>query len=390
MTSTSVEEKIYSRQVFKDSLTKQTIGKENDPTRYFTSMDLFELFKIGDFTKSKVCDQFNEMHGTLEDKMLKNLEYSDELTEEQQLVLSHKEKIISQIQEVYNISSHDLVFSKGDETLNTSGLDFAYLNDEVKTAKDMLLKENLLANGKGNNRVNLETEILSAKQKLLTQKYGVQFLPLGNNFSQYRDVRERFGFNKPKPKSPVKIVNLDDDDEIQFIDTTNNRLIPSLLHKQQSTPKVSVPSNELDSSSLSIHSNPSVTKSSSSLKSFMTNDTVSSSSSLRSISTNDKTTSISSNLNNSNLKINNANNNLSKIISIAPSPVKLNTIINQNDPDLVELSFDSKTNSSLMSVDEEYQENNLNDLLTSFESSMRIDSSDLRKNKNDSSVIVLD
>lgn len=213
-------------------MTRQTIGKENDPTRYFTSQDLYELFKVGDFTKSKVCDEFNELHGTLEDKLLKELQATDrqDLTEEQQTVLRHKNHIINNLEDVINISEHSLVFSKKTETLNTSDIDFAYLNNEVKTAKELLFKENLLSAGSRNP--DLENEYLSAKQRILTQKFGVEFLPLGKNFNQYREGKNKFEFRPAKPKSPVKIV-VDDDDDIQFIDTSTNEIIPrsNTLHE---------------------------------------------------------------------------------------------------------------------------------------------------------------
>ena len=237
MTCTTVEEKIYSRQIYKDSLNKQTIGKENDPARYFTSTDLYQLFETGDFSKSKVCDEFNELHGTLEDKLILEAQVSNQfgLNDEQQLVLNHKEKIKNQIKEIYGISEHSLVFSKTFEKLNTSGIDFAYLNNEVKTAKELLLKESLVANS--SHDPDLNRDVLSAKQRLITQQFGTEFLPLGRQFNQYREGTNKFEFKRPQPKSPVKIVNLDDDDddEIQFIDTANNTILPSLNNTRKST-----------------------------------------------------------------------------------------------------------------------------------------------------------
>ena len=348
MTSTGVEEKIYSRQVFKDSLTKQTIGKENDPARYFTSTDLFELFKIGDFRKSKVCDDFNEIHGTLEEKLLKQLEDSDaqtELTQEQQSVLRHKEQIRSKIEEIYDISEHSLVFSKVTETLNTSGIDYAYLNNEVNTAKDLLLKENKLANG--SHVSNLErAQIVSAKQKLLTQKFGTEFLPLGDKFNQYRDGNNKFEFKRPKPPQ-VNIVNLDDEDDIQFVDN-----------------------NTLTNKSNAINSNNS------------------SSSSLVSNLTTDKNANLIANSSSSYL----TSDNNSILSSKAPSPNKsiYHQNLTDNNEDVVELSFDL----SVMDIDEQAIEksNDLNDLLTSFDTSIRLDDDEFEKQKNDTddSIIILD
>lgn len=56
---------------------------------------------------------------------------NENLTNEQQSVLKHKEQLKSKINEIYDISEHSLVFSKKTEMLNTSDTDFAYLNNEV-------------------------------------------------------------------------------------------------------------------------------------------------------------------------------------------------------------------------------------------------------------------
>lgn len=243
MTATGVEEKMYSRQIFKDSLNKQTIGKENDPSRYFTSSDLYELFKTGDFTRAKVCDDFNELHGTLEDKLYQGLADGQELTAEQSAVLQHKEHIKRTISEIIDISSHDLVFSKKTERLNENDADYAHLNQEVRTAKELLRRETeagaaaAAAAGGGGRTQELDIGILSAKQKLLTQKYGTEFLPLGSQFNRYRDGAEKFEFRRPKPKSPVKLVSLDDDDDddIQWVNNDKNGKSMTSLGREQSS-----------------------------------------------------------------------------------------------------------------------------------------------------------
>lgn len=179
ITCTSVEEKIYSRQVYKDSLNKQTIGKENDPARYFTSTDLYQLFETGDFSRSKICDDFNELHGSLEDKLVLEAHQSNrlELTNEQQSVLKHKELIINQIPEIYDVSEHSLVFSKTFEKLNTNGVDFAYLNNQVIAAKELLMRECSIARGPDNPE--RERNLISARQRLLNRQFGTEFMPLG-------------------------------------------------------------------------------------------------------------------------------------------------------------------------------------------------------------------
>ena len=127
VTATGVEEKIYSRQVFKDSLTKQTIGKAHD-----------------------------------------------ELTDEQRSVQEHREAIKHSIGEVYDISEHSLVFSKQTEKLSENHADYAYLNEEVRTAREPLnLSE---AGKKAGGRTQQDKNIQDVEQKLLAQRYGVKFL----------------------------------------------------------------------------------------------------------------------------------------------------------------------------------------------------------------------
>ncbi|XP_004592813.2 DNA excision repair protein ERCC-6-like [Ochotona princeps] len=52
ITCGTVEEKIYRRQVFKDSLIRQTTGDKKNPFRYFTKQELRELFTIEDLQNS--------------------------------------------------------------------------------------------------------------------------------------------------------------------------------------------------------------------------------------------------------------------------------------------------------------------------------------------------
>ncbi|XP_030161313.2 DNA excision repair protein ERCC-6-like [Lynx canadensis] len=61
ITCGTVEEKIYRRQVFKDSLIRQTTGDKN-PFRYFTKQELRELFTIEDFQNSATQLQLQSLH----------------------------------------------------------------------------------------------------------------------------------------------------------------------------------------------------------------------------------------------------------------------------------------------------------------------------------------
>ncbi|XP_052026935.1 DNA excision repair protein ERCC-6-like [Apodemus sylvaticus] len=62
ITCGTVEEKIYRRQVFKDSLIRQTTGDKKNPFRYFTKQELKELFTVGDLQNSATQLQLQCLH----------------------------------------------------------------------------------------------------------------------------------------------------------------------------------------------------------------------------------------------------------------------------------------------------------------------------------------
>lgn len=62
ITCGTVEEKIYRRQVFKESLVRQTTGDKKNPFRYFSKQELRELFTIQDFQNSVTQLQLQSLH----------------------------------------------------------------------------------------------------------------------------------------------------------------------------------------------------------------------------------------------------------------------------------------------------------------------------------------
>ncbi|XP_074864240.1 DNA excision repair protein ERCC-6-like [Carettochelys insculpta] len=62
ITCGTVEEKIYRRQVFKESLIRQTTGDKKNPCRYFTKQELRELFTLGDTRTSATQIQLQSLH----------------------------------------------------------------------------------------------------------------------------------------------------------------------------------------------------------------------------------------------------------------------------------------------------------------------------------------
>uniref|UniRef100_A0A3Q4GTZ2 Excision repair cross-complementation group 6-like n=1 Tax=Neolamprologus brichardi TaxID=32507 RepID=A0A3Q4GTZ2_NEOBR len=62
ITCGTVEEKIYRRQVFKDSLIRQNTGDKKNPFRYFSKQELKELFTLEDTQSSSTQLQLQALH----------------------------------------------------------------------------------------------------------------------------------------------------------------------------------------------------------------------------------------------------------------------------------------------------------------------------------------
>ncbi|WAR02307.1 LOW QUALITY PROTEIN: ERC6L-like protein [Mya arenaria] len=97
ITCATVEEKIYRRQIFKDSITRQTTGNSKNPYRYFSKYELRELFTMDDPKSSTTQQQLEAMHSgqRLTDPSLdEHIAYLYSL-------------------EMFGLSDHDLMFSQG-------------------------------------------------------------------------------------------------------------------------------------------------------------------------------------------------------------------------------------------------------------------------------------
>ncbi|KAH9512905.1 DNA excision repair protein ERCC-6-like [Bulinus truncatus] len=98
ITCGTVEEKIYRRQVFKDSITRQTTGNTKNPYRYFTKMELKELFTLDDPNFSKTQQQLQELHS--------HQRLTDETLDEHIAYLYSLD--------IFGISDHDLMYKQSD------------------------------------------------------------------------------------------------------------------------------------------------------------------------------------------------------------------------------------------------------------------------------------
>ncbi|NXN88906.1 ERC6L protein, partial [Bombycilla garrulus] len=96
ITCGTVEEKIYRRQVFKDSLIRQTTGDKKNPFRYFSKQELRELFTLEDTRMSATQIQLQSLHAMQrksDPKLDEHLAYLHSLA-------------------MFGISDHDLIYTR--------------------------------------------------------------------------------------------------------------------------------------------------------------------------------------------------------------------------------------------------------------------------------------
>ncbi|XP_053181371.1 DNA excision repair protein ERCC-6-like [Scomber japonicus] len=95
ITCGTVEEKIYRRQVFKDSLIRQNTGDKKNPFRYFSKQELKELFTLEETRSSSTQMQLQALHS-------QHRRTDPDLDEH----IAHLHAM-----EMFGISDHDLMFS---------------------------------------------------------------------------------------------------------------------------------------------------------------------------------------------------------------------------------------------------------------------------------------
>ncbi|XP_051968820.1 DNA excision repair protein ERCC-6-like isoform X1 [Xyrauchen texanus] len=131
ITCGTVEEKIYRRQVFKDSLIRQTTGDKKNPFRYFSKQELRELFNLEDPRSSSTQQQLQAMHS-------QNRRSDTKLDQH----IAHLHSM-----EMFGISDHDLMFSKeaaADEDVPENAESHHYIQTRVQKAQELMQAESEL------------------------------------------------------------------------------------------------------------------------------------------------------------------------------------------------------------------------------------------------------
>ncbi|XP_077417336.1 DNA excision repair protein ERCC-6-like [Vanacampus margaritifer] len=127
ITCGTVEEKIYRRQVFKDSLIRQTTGDKKNPFRYFSKQELRELFSLEDTRSSSTQMLLQSLHA-------KHRSSDPDL--DMHLAQLHT-------MGMFGISDHDLMFSLNvdlDEDLQDQE-EQQYIEGRVQMAQELVKAE---------------------------------------------------------------------------------------------------------------------------------------------------------------------------------------------------------------------------------------------------------
>ncbi|KAG8448092.1 hypothetical protein GDO86_015256 [Hymenochirus boettgeri] len=132
ITCGTVEEKIYRRQIFKDSLIRQTTGDKKNPFRYFTKQELKELFLLEDTRTSSTQIQLQNMLAT------------------HRKTDTHLDNHIAFLHtlQIFGISDHDLIYSN--EVPSQEDSDYEnehgdqYIEQRVQKAHELVQMESQL------------------------------------------------------------------------------------------------------------------------------------------------------------------------------------------------------------------------------------------------------
>uniref|UniRef100_A0A3P8TZR7 DNA excision repair protein ERCC-6-like n=1 Tax=Amphiprion percula TaxID=161767 RepID=A0A3P8TZR7_AMPPE len=130
ITCGTVEEKIYRRQVFKDSLIRQNTGDKKNPFRYFSKQELKELFTLEDTRSSSTQLQLQELHS-------RHRRTDLELDEH----IAHLHTM-----EMFGISDHDLMFSLDvhNDEVPENQEEHQYIEGRVQKAQELMKAESEL------------------------------------------------------------------------------------------------------------------------------------------------------------------------------------------------------------------------------------------------------
>ncbi|XP_072190318.1 DNA excision repair protein ERCC-6-like [Excalfactoria chinensis] len=199
ITCGTVEEKIYRRQVFKDSLIRQTTGDKKNPFRYFSKQELRELFTLEDTRTSTTQIQLQSLHAT---------QRQTDVQLDEHIAYLHS-------LEMFGISDHDLIFTREvtHEEQAESEEAHQYIQQRVQKAHELVQLESQLRDVRMEGIRNAAEETCSRPAELASQtKKRSPGLNSINNFVSppTADKREN-----------DKVIDLTEDMEAQVLDVSS-------------------------------------------------------------------------------------------------------------------------------------------------------------------------
>ncbi|XP_009878289.1 PREDICTED: LOW QUALITY PROTEIN: DNA excision repair protein ERCC-6-like [Charadrius vociferus] len=155
ITCGTVEEKIYRRQVFKDSLIRQTTGDKKNPFRYFSKQELRELFTLEDTRTSATQIQLQSLHAT---------QRKTDLQLDEHIAYLHS-------LEMFGISDHDLIYTR--EIAHEEQVDseeaHQYIQQRVQKAHKLVQLESQLRDQRLEGIRNACEEMWQRRPELVSQ-----------------------------------------------------------------------------------------------------------------------------------------------------------------------------------------------------------------------------
>ncbi|XP_037264458.1 DNA excision repair protein ERCC-6-like [Falco rusticolus] len=205
ITCGTVEEKIYRRQVFKDSLIRQTTGDKKNLFRYFSKQELRELFTLEDTRTSATQIQLQSLHAT---------QRNTDLELDEHIAYLHS-------LEMFGISDHDLICTR--EMAHEDQVDseeaHRYIQRRVQKAHELVQLESQLRDQRMEEIRNACEEMWPRQPELVSKpkKLSPGLNNINNFVSPQADEHENDKEDQVlKVGSKMKSLIIDDLDEKQL------------------------------------------------------------------------------------------------------------------------------------------------------------------------------
>ncbi|GAB0195306.1 DNA excision repair protein ERCC-6-like [Grus japonensis] len=199
ITCGTVEEKIYRRQVFKDSLIRQTTGDKKNPFRYFSKQELRELFTLEDTRTSATQIQLQSLHAT---------QRKTDLQLDEHIAYLHS-------LEMFGISDHDLIYTReiAHEEQVESEEAHRYIQQRVQKAHELVQLESQLRDQRMEGIRNACEEVWQRPPEGVSQPKKLS--PGLNNINDFvlPPVADKHESDK--------VIDLTEDKEVQVLDVSS-------------------------------------------------------------------------------------------------------------------------------------------------------------------------